>query len=151
MRDIGIVPGTEAVYSAIADLVLVAHAGFVVFVVLGLVVIWVGGWRNWRFVRNLWFRLAHLAAIGVVAAEAVAGFICPLTTLENQLRVLAGGGERYTESFIQHWLHRVLFFDFHQSVFTWSYVAFFLCVALSLWWVPADWQHLRPKSRAPHA
>jgi hypothetical protein len=144
-------PTSESVYSAIADLVLVLHAGFVAFVLLALVAIWVGGWRSWRFVRNPWFRVGHLAAIAVVAAEAVAGLICPLTTWENQLRVLAGGGDRYAESFIQHWLHQVIFFDFHQSVFTWSYVAFFLVVALSFWWVPVDWHRSETKSRAPRA
>ena len=71
------------------------------------------------------------------------GFVCPLTTWENQLRLRAGGESRYQESFIQHWLHQVLFFDLDEKVFTVLYVAFFLMVGLSLWFVPPR----RPRPR----
>jgi len=123
-------------YLGLADLVLVVHASFVAFVVVGLVLIWIGQVRRWAFVRNFWFRVAHLAAIGVVAAESLSGFVCPLTTWEDQLRLLAGGEQRYAGSFIQHWLHQVIFFDLSESAFTIAYVTFFLAVALSLWLVP---------------
>lgn len=126
-------------YLGLADLVLVVHTSFVAFVVVGLVLIWIGWLRHWAFVRNFWFRVAHLAAIGVVAAEALSGSICPLTTWEDQLRLLAGGEQRYAGSFIQHWLHQVIFFDLSERVFTIAYVAFLLAVALSLWFVPPRW------------
>jgi len=87
-------------------------------------------------------------AIGVVAAESMAGLICPLTTWENRLRLLAGGEQRYQGSFIQHWLHRVIFFDGDERIFTLAYLTFFLLVALSLGLVPPR----RPgASRAPFA
>lgn len=123
-------------YLVLADLVLVVHAAFVAFVVVGLVLIWIGRLRRWSFVRNFWFRAAHLAAIGVVAAESLADYVCPLTTWEDQLRLLAGGEQRYQGSFIQHWLHRVIFFDLGENVFTIVYIAFFIAIALSLWLVP---------------
>lgn len=123
----------------LADLVLVVHAYFVAFIVVGLMLIWVGRFRGWEFVRNLWFRAAHLAAIGVVAAGSVSGFACPLTTWENRLRLLAGSEQRYEGSFLQHWLHRVIFFELGEGVFTMTYVAFFLVVALSLWLIPPRW------------
>lgn len=129
---------TQQLYLALADLVLIVHTAFVVFVVAGLVLIWIGGYRKWHFVRNLWFRGGHLAAIGVVAAEALAGFICPLTTWENQLRILAGGGERYGGSFIQHWLHRLMFCEFREDVFLLIYLTFLLLVAASFWLVPVN-------------
>ena len=129
---------------ALADLVLVVHAAFVAFVVVGLVLIWVGRFRGWRIVRNFWFRAAHLVAVGVVAAESLTGFVCPLTTWEDQLRLLAGGQERYAGSFIQHWLHHLIFFDADERVFTIAYVAFFLAVALSLWLVPPHWPRRSP-------
>ena len=129
----------QRLYLALADLTLIVHAAFVVFVILGLLLIWIGRSRHWAFVRNIWFRLAHLAAIGIVAAEALAGFVCPLTTWEDRLRLLAGGEERYQGSFVQHWLHQVMFFDVNQKVFTVAYIAFFLAVALSLWSVPPRW------------
>lgn len=127
---------TQRFYLALADLTLLVHAAFVAFVIIGLLLIWIGWFRGWTFVRNVWFRLAHIAAIGVVAAESLAGFVCPLTTWEDNLRLLAGGKERYQGSFIQHWLHRVMFFDLDEWVFTAAYLAFFVTVCFSLWLVP---------------
>jgi hypothetical protein len=129
----------QRVCLALADMVLLVHAAFVAFVVVGLALIWAGRFRSWAFVRNFWFRAAHLAAIGVVAAESLSGFVCPLTTWEDRLRLLAGGEHRYAESFVQHWLHQVIFFDLSEGVFTLAYIVFFLSVALSLWWVPPRW------------
>ena len=126
----------QRLYLGLADLVLVVHFAFVAFVVIGLLLVWLGWFRRWNFVRNFWFRLGHLAAIGVVAAESVLGFVCPLTTWEDRLRLLAGNEQRYAESFVQHWLHRVMFFDLGPRVFTIIYLVFFLTVALSLWRVP---------------
>ena len=130
---------SQRLYLLLADLVLAVHFAFVAFVVVGLLLIWLGWFRRWNLVRNAWFRIAHLAAIGVVAAESVLGFVCPLTTWENQLRALAGG-EHYEESFVQHWLHRAMFFDLGERVFTILYIVFFLAVALSLWLVPPVWR-----------
>ncbi len=126
-------------YLGLADAVLVIHAAFVAFVLVGQLLIWIGWWRRWAFVRNFWFRAAHLASIGVVAVESLAGWVCPLTTWENKLRLLAGDGQRYEGSFIEHWLHRVMFFDLGATVFMIIYLAFFLVVALSLWLVPPKW------------
>ena len=129
------------VYSFLADLILLIHFGFVAFVLLGLVAIWVGYFRKWAFVRNFWFRCAHLLAIGIVAAEAIGGIVCPLTKWEAQFRWRAGGNVDYAGSFMQHWVHKIMFFDIPESVFTIVYVAFFSLVAVSLWLV-------RPRS--PH-
>lgn len=126
-------------YLGLADLVLVVHASFVAFVLVGLLLIWIGQMRRWAVVRNFWFRAAHLTVIGVVAAESLSGFVCPLTTWEDRLRLLAGDEQRYAGSFVQHWLHQVIFFDLSENVFTIAYVAFFLAVALSLWFVPSRW------------
>jgi hypothetical protein len=123
-------------FALLADLVLIVHVTFVVFVIGGLMLIWLGRFCGWSFVRNGWFRLTHLAAIGIVAAEALTGLICPLTTWENQLRQLAGSEARYAGSFMQHWLHQVLFFDADANFFKVAYLIFFLAVALSLWLVP---------------
>lgn len=120
-------------YLWLADFVLLVHFAFVAFVVLGLCVIWLGYFRRWEWVRNFWFRAVHLLAIAAVAAEALLGIVCPLTVWEDRLRLLAGGGDRYADSFIQHWLHRLMFFQASPWVFTVAYVAFFLAVAASFW------------------
>jgi len=44
----------------LADIVLVVHFAFVLFVVGGLVLIWIGVVLRWAWVRNFWFRVAHL-------------------------------------------------------------------------------------------
>ena len=70
----------------LADLVVVAHAAYVSFVVLGLVAILAGVAFGWKWVRNPWFRWIHISMIGIVVAEALAGIPCPLTVWERQLR-----------------------------------------------------------------
>lgn len=135
------------IYSLLADLVLILHFAFVAFVIVGLVLVGIGGWCGWGFVRNVWFRAAHLLAIATVAGESLAGVICPLTTWENDLRLLAGGGERYQGSFVQHWLHRVMFYNASEDTFTILYVLFFGAVLLSFWLVAPRWPG-RPSSRA---
>ena len=122
---------------ALADLVLVAHVAFVVFVVFGLLLILCGGVMGWRWVRNPWFRVAHLAAIGLVVLQAWLGIVCPLTTLERHLREAAGDAI-YSETFIAHWLHRVLFFQAPMWAFTVCYTLFGLAVVMS-------WIQFRPR------
>ncbi|HXV77999.1 MAG TPA: DUF2784 domain-containing protein [Candidatus Polarisedimenticolaceae bacterium] len=121
-------------YRALADSVLALHAAFVIFVVVGLALVLVGGARGWRWVRNPWFRLAHLLAIGVVVLQAWLGVLCPLTTLEMRLRERAGDAV-YRGSFIAHWLERLLYYDAPAWVFVVCYTGFGLLVAGSWWWV----------------
>jgi len=144
----------EQLYLLAADAILLIHFAFVVFVVVGLLVIWIGHFRRWSFVRNFWFRLAHLLAMGSVAAESLLGIVCPLTVWEGQLRLLAGGVQRYEGSFIQHWVHRIMFYDASETTFTILYVLFFLAVLTSLWFVRPRWpgragEAPNPKLQAP--
>lgn len=120
-------------YSFLADAVLALHVAIVAFVAGGLVAVVVGHWRGWGWVNRFWFRLAHLAAIAVVVAEAWAGAVCPLTTLEMWLR-LQSGGRAYGGSFIGHWLQRLLYYDAPQWVFIAAYTVFGLAV-LAAWWL----------------
>ena len=55
--------------------------------VVGLALVWIGWIRGWAFVRNAWFRGAHLLAMAIVVLESVFGIECPLTTLEHALRL----------------------------------------------------------------
>ena len=119
-------------HAALADAVLLLHFALVLFVVGGLPAIVVGNRRGWRWVNGRGFRGLHLVAIGVVALQAWLGADCPLTTLESWLRVQAGQAG-YATSFVEHWIHRVLFHTAPAWVFTAGYTAFALLVAL-LWW-----------------
>ena len=106
------------------------HFGYVAFVVLGLGVVWVGYFRRWGWVRNVYFRVTHLLAMGIVVAEALLGIVCPLTVWELELRTLAGQ-EAAIDSFVARWVHRVLFFEADEAVFTVGYSLFFVALVLS--------------------
>jgi polyferredoxin len=122
----------------LANAILILHVCFVGFVLLGLVFVILGGFRGWRWVRNPWFRLVHLLAIGVVAGQAWCGAICPLTTWEMSLRERAGQAV-YEGSFMAHWLQRLLYYDAPPWVFVLGYTLFGLAVA-------ASWFAVRPRS-----
>lgn len=119
----------------LADAILAAHVGVVLFVVAGEALFLLGGWRGWRWVRNLPLRLAHLALMLGIALQAWLGELCPLTVWEQDLRRLAGQ-PAYEASFIEHWLSRLLFFDAPWWVFVAAYTAFAALVAATWWWVP---------------
>lgn len=113
---------------------LAAHVAVVVFVVFGQLLILLGGVLRWRWVRQFWLRLAHLLLIVYIAAQAWLGELCPLTVWEQALRQRAGQ-MTYGESFIEHWLSRLLYIDAPWWVFVAMYSAFALLVLGSWWWV----------------
>jgi hypothetical protein len=115
----------------LADVVLLIHFAFVLFVAGGLLLIWTGAAAGWQWVRSFWFRAAHLAAIVFVAGEALAGVWCPLTLWEAQLR-----GAPAEKSFVAQWIHRLMYYDFPEWAFTTAYVLFALAVAATFWLAP---------------
>ena len=121
-------------YLLAADAVLFLHVLFVVFVVIGLILILAGKLLSWSWVRNWWFRVGHLAAIGVVVLQSWLGVICPLTQLEMFLRSKAGDAT-YAGSFVSHWLEAILYYRAPAWVFAVSYTAFGAIVVLSWIWV----------------
>ena len=122
-------------FELLANAVLVLHVSIVLFVVGGLVLVVAGNLLSWKWVNSIWFRLAHLAAIAVVVAEAWFGFVCPLTTLETWLRAKAGTAT-YSGGFIEHWLRVLLFWEAPLWVFTAAYTAFGLAVVAAWWYFP---------------
>jgi hypothetical protein len=86
------------IYRALADLVLVVHLTFVLFVVLG-------GLLVLRRPRLAWLHVP--AAIWGVLIEYT-GWICPLTPLENSFRV-RGGESGYSGGFIEHYIQPLLY------------------------------------------
>lgn len=123
-------------YSHFADLVLLIHFAIVLFVVGGLLLIVLGNVLRWSWVNHWWFRAMHLLAISVVVLESWLGIECPLTTLENWLRLQAGQGV-YQGSFIQHWVHGVMFYHAPGWVFALAYTLFALAVVAAWWrWPP---------------
>ena len=119
----------------LADILLVLHASFVVFVVSGLVLIIAGKAFSWAWVRNRWFRIVHLGCIGIVVVQSWFGIICPLTTLEMALRT-KGGGAAYEGTFISHWLGEFLYYEAPAWVFLLVYTVFGMLVVFTWFRVP---------------
>ncbi len=85
-------------YRALADLLVIFHLGFVLFVVFG-------GLLALRWPRVAW---VHLPAAAWGALIEFAGWICPLTPWEQSLHRL-GGDAGYSGGFVEHYLVRVLY------------------------------------------
>ena len=51
---------SQDLYRMLAHVVLVIHFAFVSFVVVGLLLTWIGYFLSWSFVRNFYFRAAHI-------------------------------------------------------------------------------------------
>ena len=82
----------------LADLVLLLHAAFIVFVLLGGLLVW-----RWR-----WLIWLHIPAVIWGILIEVQGWLCPLTPLENRLR-RAAGTEGYQTGFIDHYLAPLIY------------------------------------------
>lgn len=81
-----------------ADLVVLLHGAFALFVALG-------GLLVWRWPRLAW---PHLPAVAWGALIEFTGGICPLTPLEQHLHQVIGQAG-YTGGFIDHYLLTLLY------------------------------------------
>ena len=84
----------------VADFIIIIHFGFIVFIVLG-------GLLVFRWPKLMWL---HLPAVAWGVVIELAGFICPLTPLENRLRI-AAGESGYSSGFIDQYLIPVVYPD----------------------------------------
>lgn len=125
---------SDFLYVLAADALLFGHVLFVAFVVIGLALILIGKPLDWAWVRNPWFRIAHLAAIGVVVLQSWVGVVCPLTTWEMAFRERAGEVV-YAGTFISHWLEALLYYQAPAWVFAVCYTVFAAVVIGSWFWV----------------
>ena len=86
------------IYRALADLVVVLHLAFIVFVVAG----------GFLALRYRWAPFLHLPAALWGAFIEVSGAVCPLTPLENALR-RAAGSSGYSGGFIDHYVIPIVY------------------------------------------
>lgn len=112
----------------LADVLLLLHFAIVSFLVVGLILIWIGRWLHWRWIYNGWFRLVHLLVMGMVAVQAVAQLPCPLTVWEWELRQMAGQVDPDSPGFIQYWVQRMMFYDLPSWIFATLYIVFFILI-----------------------
>ena len=126
---------TQFLYKLGADLTVVIHFAFVLFVLFGQILITIGALAGWGWVRNIKFRVIHLVSILFVVFESLVGVICPLTTLEKWLREKAGESS-YQGDFIATWVHDALFMTAEPWVFTLCYSVFGLFVLVTFFLAP---------------
>jgi len=115
----------------LADAVLVVHLLYVGFTVGGEILVLAGAALGWRWTRSLAFRVTHLAACVLVAVEALAGVLCPLTDWEHTLRTRAGQHVETDLAFVARLVRSIIFYDFPPWVFLCAYIAFGLGVLIT--------------------
>jgi hypothetical protein len=131
------------VHSLLADALVALHVVYALVVVGGELVVLLGAALGWAWVRNFYFRAIHLLMIGVVVAESLLAFACPLTDLEDWLRRQAGQTVEQG-TFIGRLAHQFLFLDLPSWAFRLAYCLFGLLVLATLYWIPPQ----LPKRRA---
>ena len=120
-------------YLLLADAVLSLHLAVILFNLFGLVVIPLGGWLRWGFVRIFWWRALHVAILALVAIQAVLDQACFLTSWQAGL-LRAAGAAAADAPLIARVVNGLIFWPLPLWVFAVIYVA--ICVyVLLLWWL----------------
>jgi hypothetical protein len=113
---------------ALVYLVLGVHLAIIAFNVAGLVLIPLGAWRRWQWVRGFWWRLAHLVILAIVAVQALAGRASVLTLWQAALQ-----GDGAPQPLIAGWINRLIYWPLPIWFFAALYVVVWIYV-LVLWW-----------------
>ena len=117
-------------YAFLADLVMVLHFGFILLVVFG-------GFIALRWQR---FALLHLPAVlWAIFLELKPGTLCPLTPLEQSLRLRAGESA-YGGGFIEHYLEPIIYpaMSLHDQYFLG--IGLFVLTVVIYWRVYQKWR-----------
>ena len=116
--------------SLIADIVLILHFGFVIFITSGFFIIPIGYRLNWKWITNRKLRLFHFGMMAFVTLETFLGITCPLTIIENSIR-----GANQSNSFISYWITKLIYWDLpilyflilYSVVSAWTLILWKLC------------------------
>jgi len=138
---------TYNVHLFAADCILFIHFAFVIFIVFGILLIWIGYFAGWNVVRNAKFRVCHIFAMGFVLFESVISMICPLTLWENRLRIKGEGEWQYDATFMHEWIHTLLYYDFSAQTFTIIYTMVFFFILFAFWIIPPEFKKQKQKLR----
>ena len=90
--------GMSLIYRILADAVVIVHLGFIVFVMAG-------GFLAFFFPKIVW---VHLPCVVWGIVVELAGYVCPLTPLENYFRGMSGDG-RYSGDFVMHYIEPLIY------------------------------------------
>lgn len=116
----------------LADFVLLAHFAITVFLVIGMLLIPLGAYWHWSWVRARRMRQIHAGLMALIALEAFFNITCPLTVLEALLRHATA-----PKSFWADQLSKILYWDLPLEFFTILYVC---CVI----WILYLWKSVSP-------
>jgi hypothetical protein len=135
-----------------ADIVVIVHALYVAFVVLGQFLILLFGPFRLRWPRNFTFRTLHLLAIAFVAGEAIMGVECPLTRWERDWR--GGNLNDVSQSCLAARLaNRALWYDVGREDqdlwFKRGHITFAALVLVTFVLVPPHWPWRKKRPAAP--
>ena len=102
-------------YKIFADIIVVMHFVWILFMLLGFILTLAGFW--WRNFFDKWlFRTLHLCGIAYVGLLTVLRQYCPLTMLENTLRVKYNLDLTYPGSFIVHYIEKLVYPDINPLI-----------------------------------
>ncbi|HEX5354310.1 MAG TPA: DUF2784 family protein [Rhodanobacteraceae bacterium] len=107
--------------------ILVLHLAIIAFNIAGCVLIPIGAWQHWRWVREFWWRLIHLLSLAAVALQALAGRACFLTIWQGDV-----SGTPHAQPLIASWIDRLIYWPLPLWVFAIAYVVVFAYV-IALW------------------
>jgi hypothetical protein len=116
----------------LAEAVLAAHVGVILFNVFGLIVVPIGAARGWRFVHIAWWRVLHVALLAAVAAQALASRACFLTLWQSDLAGFAASPTPLIES----WVDWLIYWKLPIWIFAALYTIVFVYAVALLWLVP---------------
>ena len=103
----------------LAELVLILHFFIVIFITVGFLLIPIGYFYNWIWVKSYKLRLFHSGLMFLVTLETFFGITCPLTLIENKLRGISSN-----KSFISFWIEQIIYWDFPTIFFLFLYFIF---------------------------
>ena len=103
----------------LADIILILHFLVVIFITVGFLLVPIGYYYDWSWIKNFKLRLFHFGLMFIVTFETLVGITCPLTSIENYLR-----GINNSKSFISFWIEK-LFSGTFQLVFFFFFFFYF--------------------------
>ena len=117
----------------LADIILILHFLVVIFITFGFLLIPIGYYYYWSWIRNFKLRLFHFGLMFIVTFETLVGITCPLTSIENYLR-----GINNSKSFVSFWIEKIIYWNFPTSFFIFLYFVL-------LGWTLLMWKIYPPK------
>jgi hypothetical protein len=120
----------------LAALILLFHLVVIAFNLVGIVIIPLGAWRGWIYVRAPVWRLAHVASLAVTALQAALGRACILTIWQAEF-----SDRRPTpKPLIMEWVNSLIFWPLPAWAFVLIYFLTLAYVLCPLWLVPLRWR-----------